>query len=379
MKILHLSNTNLLWDYRIQREMTAVKNFDGDTKVFGVGINFDEGAAHQKIDLDIQNLNLLSAKLPRIRFFRLFRAGLVFFEFILRACIAIHRIRPDVVHCHDTPALLPTRICRTFLSYKIIYDAHELMMHKAGNTKITSTVFFIIEKLAWHKVDGFITVGAAIRDWYFDKYSTKAINAVIYNSPTPAAEDVGVFAKNYIHDKYGLEDNAKVFAFVGQFSKGRGIEKILKTFSKMKINHHVVFLGYGELADEIHAHELKYETIHYHPAIEHKHVVDFLKTCDYGLCLIEDVSLSDRLCLPNKLFEYMQASLPVVASNLPEIEMVVNRLKIGILVDQDATDINDAILKLVKKPSKHEEHNMVDYLWPAQVLKLRILYNAICK
>ena len=90
MKILHLSNTNLLWDYRIQREMTAVKNFDSDTKVFGVGINFDEGAAHQKIDLDIHNLNLLSAKLPRIRFFRLFRAGLVFLEFISRACIIIN-------------------------------------------------------------------------------------------------------------------------------------------------------------------------------------------------------------------------------------------------------------------------------------------------
>ena len=376
MKVLHISNTNLSWDYRVQREMKAVSKLKNITELYGVGTNFDEGAAHQKTDLKIKNLDILASRLPRIKLFKLMRAGLVFLEFIIRSIIEIIRFKPDIIHCHDTPALLPTRLCRFFMKFKIIYDAHELMMHKAGNTKITSTVFHVIEKLSWGRINGFVTVGEAIKEWYFAKYSLKD-SAIIYNAPTPARKDSHHFSENYLKEIYGISDNDVVFAFVGQFSKGRGIEKILKTFKITHKHIHVVFLGYGEMESEIKSHADLCLNVHLHHAIEHDRVVSFLKLCDYGLCLIEDVSLSDQLCMPNKLFEYMQAELPILASDLPEIKMVVNELKMGELVANDAEEVNDAITKLINQNYKIEPKKVVEYLWPAQEKKLLELYERL--
>ena len=81
-------------------------------------------------------------------------------------------------------------------------------------------------------------------------------------------------------------------------------------------------------------------------------MVSYLEQCDYGLCLIEDVSLSDQLSMPNKLFEYMQAGLPVVASDLPEIASTVRDTGIGILVDISLDDLEIAIQALAKEDIK---------------------------
>jgi glycosyltransferase involved in cell wall biosynthesis len=374
MKVLHISNTNLFWDYRIQREMKAVSKVEHIAQLYGVGVNFDEGAAHQNIELKIKNLDIMASRLPRIKLFKLIRAGLVFLEFILRSIIEIILFKPDIIHCHDTPALLPTRLCRFFMKFRIIYDAHELMTHKAGNTKITTAVFHLIEKFSWNRIDGFITVGEAIKEWYFTSYNPKD-NAIIYNAPTPAGSNDYQFSRNYLREVFGIADNDKVFAFVGQFSQGRGIKKILKTFENLPLNTHVIFLGYGELESEIKLMSDRCLNIHLHPAIEHEHVVTFLKLCDYGLCLIEDVSKSDRLCLPNKLFEYMQAELPILASDLPEIKMVVNELQMGELVANDADEVSEAVKKLLDQNFEIESTKLVEYLWPAQEKKLIELYE----
>ena len=102
-------------------------------------------------------------------------------------------------------------------------------------------------------------------------------------------------------------------------------------------------------------------------------MVSYLEQCDYGLCLIEDVSLSDQLSMPNKLFEYMQAGLPVVAMDSPEIASHVRDTGIGILVDISLDDLEIAIQALAKE-YKINNQKISEYLWPAQERKLQTLY-----
>jgi glycosyltransferase involved in cell wall biosynthesis len=59
-------------------------------------------------------------------------------------------------------------------------------------------------------------------------------------------------------------------------------------------------------------------------------------TCgaDVGLCLIEPVSMSYEYALPNKLFEYMMARVPCLATDLPALHDHITRYPVGILVER---------------------------------------------
>ena len=67
---------------------------------------------------------------------------------------------------------------------------------------------------------------------------------------------------------------------------------------------HIVYLGYGSEKTNYLSYQ-KYNNIHIHDAAEHQQVVSLAQSADVGLCLIENISLSDYYCLPNKLFEYI--------------------------------------------------------------------------
>lgn len=369
MRALHLSNSNILWDYRIQREMLSLQSLPEISELIGIGVNFGEGAKIQDPGIHVKCLNIFFSGLPRVPGFRIIRAGIVFAEFIIRMTINIIILKPRIIHCHDAPALLPALICSYFIKFELVYDAHELMMHKAGNNFFSSSLFFLIEKLAWPKIDLFITVGDEILRWYCAKYGEKK-SEVILNSPTPRTLSQPHYEKDYLLKKFQIARSDSIFVFIGQFNHGRSIGEILKCFSKAQASYHVLFLGYGELEDEIVDHAETSSNIHFHPAIAHDHVVEFLSLCDFGLCLIENVSLSDELSMPNKLFEYLQAGLPIVASNLPELARVVRDLSCGVLISDVSADLETAIVRLAESNIEADNGRIAKYLWPAQSAKL---------
>ena len=111
--------------------------------------------------------------------------------------------------------------------------------------------------------------------------------------------------EKYFHKKYNISSEKTIFIYVGNLGKGRGIETILETFKDKELNADIVFLGFGELSEKIKATSKNFSNIHLHDAVNHEKVSTLLRSADVGLCIIENVSLSDYYCLPNKLFEYI--------------------------------------------------------------------------
>ena len=74
------------------------------------------------------------------------------------------------------------------------------------------------------------------------------------------------------------------------------------------------------------------------PAVPTDEVVRWAAGADAGLALIQNVSLSYYLSLPNKLFEYVAAGLPVVASDFPDLRRVVEGHGIGTVCRPDDPD-----------------------------------------
>ena len=68
-------------------------------------------------------------------------------------------------------------------------------------------------------------------------------------------------------------------------------------------------------------------------AVNYNKLLEYTASADIGLSLFEDVSLSYRLALPNKLFEYAMANIPVIATDLPAIRKIHEEFNFGELIE----------------------------------------------
>lgn len=376
--VVFLSHTDIRYDSRILKEMTELSKSDDNYQLFGIGVKMDEGSAMsaQASDLEIYSINLSARKLT---FFPKFmRHTLTIIEMILKTFFKVMSFKPDIIHCHDTVVLPFGVLLKYFKQSKLIYDAHELESNRNGLSRTMSKLTFYAEKICWPFIDLLITVSPSIEQWYQDNIGPK-ISEVILNSPMLYANDSKntSFNEKYFRERYNIPEKTKIYIYVGILGKGRGIEKILNVFSKADCESHVVFMGYGELSDSIRKRESKFKNIHYHKAIQHENIVQVIQSANIGLCLIENVSLSDYYCLPNKLFEYCFAGLPVLASNFPDISTVVKKYGLGICCDLDTDSIDNAIRSLdIKEDIDHIKVNkLYDLSWDAQKLKLLKSYQ----
>ena len=373
MKILHLTHTDTHFDSRILKELGALTE-TGLYDVTCIGVALDEGASHSNNEL---NANLITLNLimnlpewvPRpIRYF------LMLTELTIRMSFLGTKLRPDVVHCHDTIVLPIGVFIKNITRAKLIYDAHELESNKNGQSKILSRATLFIEKRCWRGIDHLISVSDSIIGWYEKKLGSKP-NTLILNSPLISRVDQK--SKKYFHQLYTIPEENLIFVYLGILGSGRGIDYILDAFSRKNTKSHVVFIGYGELKSKIKDVSKTNTNIHYHKAVAHEEVVSLVKNADVGLCLIENVSLSDFYCLPNKLFEYTFAGLPVLASNFPDIKNIVIKYNLGRVCDINSKSINEAVSEIEVTHLSSINSDLTELGWPNQAEKLRKTYNTL--
>jgi len=376
MKILHLTHTDLRYDNRILKELESLAEVD-TFEINALGVKLEEGATHasRPIRAKIKNISLFSSKLsfmpkPIVYFFILLETSFRFF-------ISAIKIRPAIIHCHDTMVLPVGTIIKIFLNCKLIYDAHELESNKNGQSRILSKATLIMEKACWRKIDHLISVSESIISWYNSNLGYKKATLIL-NSPL-INQEYKVDSKRYFHELYNIPNEELVFVYLGYLGKGRSIEEILKVFSSPDISSHVVFVGYGEMTKSISKDQQQYVNIHLHDAIPHDEIVATLKFADVGFCLIENVSLSDYFCLPNKLFEYTFAGVPIIASDFPDISNLVKKYKLGKFCSLNLDSISKVVKEIEQNPPGRITTDLKELGWANQGEKLKNTYFNMMK
>ena len=377
-KILHLSHTDILHDSRILKSMKAAE--ERGYKVFGIGVRLNERSnASTYFDQEkVVSLELFFKKLSFLP--KVVRYSLLYLELFLRSLLLAIRKKPDILHCNDSIILPVGIIIKIFFKTALIYDAHELESNRNGLNRLFAFVVINMERMLWPFIDGLIVVSPSIQNWYHKNVGAK-MSTVVLNSPAYKSHSISpnIDTDDYFRLKYAIAADIKIFLYIGIFCKGRGIDLILESFKSERVESHVVFLGYGELLNDLKSASLTCEKIHIHDPIPHEQVTLIAKSADIGLCLIENISLSDYLSLPNKLFEYSFSGLPVLASDFPDIASFVNKYKVGKVTQLDTQSIIESILLF--------ESNMLNYTfsidslspvsWPTQELILLNFYKQI--
>ena len=78
--------------------------------------------------------------------------------------------------------------------------------------------------------------------------------------------------------------------------------------------------------------------MHFQPAVPYEEVLNYTGDADVGLVSVKPVCLSYLYCLPNKLFESIQAGIPVLVNDLPDCVALIEEFGIGARVANDTPD-----------------------------------------
>lgn len=378
-RIVFISPSDIAKDSRILKQIAVAELSSFGILALGVK---EHNNSHLNANKNIVSINLYSrnfnfnTKIVLLKFIiNAIQGFFMTFEILIKFFPRIVRFKPHIVHCSDYTFLPITILLKSIMKTKIIYDVHELESQTTSISKLTSYYVFYLEKFIWPFIDVTLHVSESIRDWYEDKYG-KNNSEIILNSPITKNNSQ---SGDYFRNVYKIPGEIKIFLYLGILGRGRGIETALRIFSKLESTAAIIFMGHGEKERQILDYSQKFSNIYHHPQVSHDEVVSIASSANFGYCVIENVSLSDYFCLPNKLFEYVFSGIPVLASKFPDISRIVSEFNLGILTDLDEPSIRDGINELLtnRHSRKFLDKDLYPLSWVFQSQKFSVILNGL--
>jgi glycosyltransferase involved in cell wall biosynthesis len=291
-------------------------------------------------------------------------------------------LKADVYHCHDFNTLYAGVTAAGRAPGPIIYDSHELYAHLnvAHPTRVRRAVVEFLERRWIRKAAGVITVSDAFADQLVRRYGIPR-PIVVLNVPDATRETT-------VDVPEALKGPGVKLLYVGGIQRARGLEQAIRALAELP-RARLVLMGPAFPDEESSLRALAeslglFDRVAFVPPVPHGAVVSVAKHATLALVPFQDVGLSHRLTIPNKLFEAIHAGLPVVASDFPEIRRVVEENDIGVVCDAgDPHAIAAAVNSLISDPERlktlHE--NAIEaakrFTWPQEAAKLLALYRGI--
>ncbi|WP_227509764.1 glycosyltransferase [Acinetobacter pragensis] len=323
-------------------------------------------------NVELYRIRLATRKLPKGLFFQLIK----YVEFFIRTFFILLKVKPKVVNAHALGVLPFAVFAKYVLNALVVYDAHELETEQSAGLDLRKKLSKFLERKLIHKVDMMLVVSESIADWYVNEYSI-CRPSVVLNAPKQRA----LKENNHFREKLGIRNEQIILLYQGGLFNGRGIHLILDAFKSRNDNKIViVFMGYGELEQAIKAVMLEYNNIFFYPAVPPQIVLEYTASADLGISLIENTCLSYYYCMPNKLFEYAMAGLPILVSNMKDMSELVIKNNIGTAISNFSSDgINQAIDEFLNQDltvmKKNAYSVACDNSWEIQEKKMLKAYN----
>jgi glycosyltransferase involved in cell wall biosynthesis len=371
---IHLYPSSFAQESRIDKQSKTIKKLNIFSKIYLIGTVGEKHDSFQKVDESIF-IKLLGIQNKNLGFFY----KLVVFICWYISVIFFSISKPvSCVNAHSLSALPLGFFLKLIHKSVLIYDTHELETETHNLKGLRKLFCKKIEKFFIKYVDHIFVVSESISEWYKLEYDIKPPSVVI-NSPLQQK----VLKKDLFRSQFNIRNDQLIFIYQGYFGTGRGLEVLLNSFAGKKEDSEVlVFMGDGDLKDKIELFAKNNNNIFYKEFVPIEIVQDYTSSADIGIALIENTCLSYKYALPNKLFEYSMAGLPVIISNLPEMKNIVNKYRSGVVVNGDTSlDLNNAIKKLLSGNLNDYKNNAkrmaLELSWENQELVMLSTYNKI--
>jgi glycosyltransferase involved in cell wall biosynthesis len=265
---------------------------------------------------------------------------------------------------------------------RLVYNPHELETERNGLSGISRRICQRLELFFIRRPASCVFVNRSIADWYRSSYGTRlrGTTHVVYNYPSKRAISRTSSSHFKLRETAGLKETDTLFLTQGLLTRGRGLSLLLDAFRKVPKNRHLFIVGSGPLEAQVRAACANSPNIHWHPMVPSDSVLEMTAGADFGLALIEPICLSYRFATPNKLFEYISAGVPVIASRLPAMSEILKDGGMGWLVDPNVESIASLVASLDRTYStlaKQRAGNAKDrFVWESQEGELFASYGS---
>jgi glycosyltransferase involved in cell wall biosynthesis len=277
----------------------------------------------------------------------LFESGPLFYaEFNIRLFLFLLFKRCQLLLSNDLDTLLPNFLISKLKNIPLIYDSHEYFTETPEliNRRFVQNIWKKIEYFCLSRLKEMITVNESIAELFRSKYGIKVY--VIRNIPMQL--------KNFerkSREAIGLPTDKHLLVLQGAgINIQRGTEELVKAMAFLD-NCFLMLIGSGDVLPKLKkmVAEMQLESrVRFFPRMPYLEMIAYTQVAELGFTLDKDTNLNYRFSLPNKLFDYIQAGVPVISSHLPEIERIIRHYNIGDFVEDHrpetiATTISEAL------------------------------------
>lgn len=345
MHVLEIART----DYRVLREATALVATGYEVSIIDV-----EPDHSRPTEEDFQGIHLKHIVNPawftRTRFKPLFFVKMGWM--ILRAAKVMLRTPSDIYHSHDENALPACYFVARLRRKPLIFDAHELPLENNPNFTRWRRLTALAKRLfaaALPYCTGIIATSAptagAIRQEYHVSDVTLVRNFPSYRE---------VQSSDRLRQYLGLNQDVRIVLFQGYLQPSRGLNWLVLAAPFLDPDIVIVIMGQDQSGTKAQLETLIAEKgvadrVKIIPPAPYTELLDWTASADIGLALVApDYAKAGNVMLPNKLFEYLMAGLPVLATPGDAVSEFISTYDVGrFLASLEPETIGAAINELL--------------------------------
>jgi len=331
-------------------------------------------AQHDKEEV-VDGVKIVNLQKPRNRFERMTKT-------VWSAYRKAVQLDADIYHFHD-PELMPLATALKIIGCKVIYDIHEDLPRQILSKEwlpvvLRKPIAGFMSGLDWLAAKVFDAIVPATPK-IAARFPVDKI-AIIQNFPV-VEEMLGVMQLPYIQ-------RPKALAYAGYITKHRGIFEVVQALQMLNEIDGIRLDLAGKFTQQGIEDELQvlpgWPLVRFHGWLSREQLALFLGSVRAGLVLHHPIP-NEIDAQPIKLYEYMSAGLPIIASNFPLLKQIIEDVGCGLIVDPlDIKAVAAAMRWILDHPAEAEAMGQRGrlavlriYNWDAEALKLMNLYNKV--
>lgn len=262
----------------------------------------------------------------------IFEKGPLFYaEYNIRLFFFLLFHRCSILWSNDLDTILPNFIVAKLKGKPMIFDSHEYF------TETPELVHRPRVQRVWKRIEGFvvprlkamITVNESIADLFREKYGVEVHvvrNIPMRQSLPPCGDKLAL----------GLPLDKHMLILQGSgINVQRGAEELVEAMRYLD-DCFLMIIGGGDVLPILHqmVEDMGItDRVRFFRRMPYAQMMSYTQLAELGFCLDKDTNLNYRYSLPNKLFDFIQAGVPIVASHLTEIEKIIRLYDLGVFVE----------------------------------------------
>jgi glycosyltransferase involved in cell wall biosynthesis len=355
-KHIYISVTNdLVTDQRVHKVCETISANFPEYKITLIG----------RLKKDSKPVNQRAYNVHRISL--RFEKGFNFYaEYNLRLFLYLLFKPRGVYFSNDLDTLLPNFLLSKIKGGTLIYDSHEYFTEvpELLGRKRVRAIWLRIESYILPKLKTMFTVNETLARIYSEKYHIPV--HVVRNVPNLVGYINNENVVN-VREKYGIAPTDFLLIYQGAVNKDRGLEELIEAFNFLPEAYHLLIIGSGDVYQTLleKTMELKLKQLHFLGQIPFSELAAYTLQADLGVSLEKSTNLNYRYALPNKVFDYIAAGIPILVSPLKELCAILDKHDVGKTLPTHEPKVIAETIKTVFSDEVQLQH------WKANTVKAR--------